>query len=251
MRKRLIAGNWKSNGSSASCAALATALAAAGKGRDAEVVVCPPFVFLPVVSQILAGTEIHLGAQNISGFGIGAFTGEVSAEMLVDVGCRYVIVGHSERRALFAESDGALVSKLARAVAAGLRPIFCVGETLAQREADEARSVVCGQLDAVLPHLEPAAAKSLVIAYEPVWAIGTGQTASAEQAQEVHGWIRARLESIFPEQGRRIPLLYGGSVTPANAPSLFACPDVDGALVGGASLKAEDFLAICQSASSA
>lgn len=250
MRKRLVAGNWKSNGSEASCRALAKALGSVGVGDEVDVVVCPPFVYLSVVGQLIEGSGVCLGAQNVSAHGLGAFTGEVSVEMLRDVGCEFVIVGHSERRALLAETDGQLTTKLRRAIAGGLQPIFCVGETLEQREAGVAQSVVWEQLDRVLPGLDDHAAAVLIVAYEPVWAIGTGLTASAEQVQQVHAWIRVRLQTIFPGKGEGIRILYGGSVTPANAAFLFACPDVDGALVGGASLKAEDFLAICRCAAS-
>lgn len=231
--------------------ALAKALSPVGVGDEVDVVVCPPFLYLPVVGQAIEGTGIRLGAQNVSAHGPGAFTGEISVEMLRDVGCEFVIVGHSERRALLAETDEQLAAKLHGVIAGGLQPIFCVGETLEQREAGLAQSVVWEQLDRVLPNLDEDAAAVLVVAYEPVWAIGTGRTASAVQAQQAHAWIRERLGTIFPGLGGRVRVLYGGSVTPANAPILFACPDVDGALVGGASLKAEDFLAICRCAASA
>lgn len=249
MRRKLIAGNWKSNGSTVSVKALGAALASQCIGLEAEVVVCPPFVFLPTVVDALVGTDIRVGAQNLSESGPGAYTGEVHAEMLADVGCEYVIVGHSERRMTFGEDDRHVAHKLARAIAAGLRPILCVGETLEQRTAGLARQVVLGQLEAVVANLGAAGLEASVIAYEPVWAIGTGQSASPAQAEEVHGWIRAWLQEVIGKAAGAIPLLYGGSVTPQNAASLFACREIDGALVGGASLNAKDFLAICRCAS--
>jgi triosephosphate isomerase (TIM) len=248
VKKRLVAGNWKSNGSMASVKALASALASAGLGNAIDVVACAPFVFLSVVKEALSDSGIRLGAQNLSEFGPGAFTGELHAEMLTDVGCEYVIVGHSERRLLLGENDLQVSRKLARAIDSGLRPLLCVGETLEQRSGGYARAVVIGQLDAVNSQLGPAGVGALTIAYEPIWAIGTGQSATPEQAQEVHGWIRAWLDSAVGDAARGVRLLYGGSVTPSNAASLFACRDIDGALVGGASLNANDFLAICQSA---
>lgn len=251
MRRKLVAGNWKSNGFTDSVKALGAALAADCASLDVEVVVCPPFVFLPAVVDMLAETGIRVGAQNLSESGSGAYTGEIHAEMLVDVGCEYVIVGHSERRMSFGEDDRQVAHKLARAIAAALRPILCVGETLEQRAAGLAREVVLGQLEAVVAHLGAAGLEVATIAYEPVWAIGTGQSASPAQAEEVHGWIRGWLAGVIGAGAAKVPLLYGGSVTPQNAASLFACKDIDGALVGGASLNAKDFLAICHAAAAA
>jgi len=249
VRRKLVAGNWKSNGSTASAEALAAALAPECAGLRADVVVCPPFVFLPVVVAALTGSEIRVGAQNLSESGPGANTGEIHAEMLADVGCEYVIVGHSERRTMFAEGDLEIAHKLTRAIGGNLRPILCIGETLEQRTAGAAREVVIAQLEAILAHVGSAALEITTIAYEPVWAIGTGQSATPAQAEEVHGWIRAWLRTVLGIAAEGIRLLYGGSVTPLNAESLFRCRDIDGALVGGASLNPKDFLAICQCAS--
>lgn len=251
MRRKLVAGNWKSNGSMATAKALAAALASECAGLETDIVVCPPFVFLPAVVEALAGSAICVGAQNLSESGPGAYTGEVHAEMLADVGCEYVIVGHSERRAVFGEGDREIAHKLARAIAAGIRPILCVGESLEQRVAGTAREVVLGQLEAIADHLGVAGLEALVIAYEPVWAIGTGQSASPTQAEEVHGWIRDWLQNAIGKAASVVSLLYGGSVTPLNAASLFSCRNIDGALVGGASLSARDFLAICLNAAKA
>jgi triosephosphate isomerase len=251
VRRTLVAGNWKSNGSTVMVKALAAALTSECRGLDAEVVVCPPFVFLPAVVEALAGTGIGVGAQDLSEAGPGPYTGEVHAEMLADVGCKYVIVGHSERRTMMGESDRQVAHKLTRAIAASLRPILCIGETLEQRRAGAARDIVLGQLEAVVAHFGVAGLEASVIAYEPVWAIGTGQSASPAQAEEVHGWIRAWLESVIGNAADGVRLLYGGSVTAQNAANFFACRDIDGALVGGASLNAKDFLAICQGAAKA
>ena len=251
MRRKLVAGNWKSNGSMATAKALAAAMASECTDIEAEVVVCPPFVFVPAVVEAVAGSSIRVGAQNLSESGPGAYTGEIHAEMLTDVGCEYVIVGHSERRTMQGESDCDIAHKLTRAIAAGLHPILCVGETLEQRTAGAAHKVVIGQLEAIADHLGMAGLELLVIAYEPVWAIGTGQSASPAQAEEVHGWIRAWLNDVIGKAAGGIRLLYGGSVTPLNAADLFGCKDIDGALVGGASLNAKDFLAICLDAAKA
>jgi triosephosphate isomerase (TIM) len=251
VRSKLVVGNWKSNGSTATAKALAAALASECTDLKAEVVMCPPFVFVPAVAEALAGTDIRVGAQDLSESGPGAYTGEVHAEMLVDVGCEYVIVGHSERRTMFGERDREIAHKLARAIAAGLRPILCVGESLDERAAGLAREVVLGQLDAVAAHLGSAGLEVLVIAYEPVWAIGTGQSATPTQAEEVHGWIRTWLTDAIGKASSGVRLLYGGSVTPLNSASLFNCQNIDGALVGSASLNAKDFLAICLDAAKA
>mgnify|MGYP001316077693 CR=1 FL=1 len=245
MRRKLVAGNWKSNGSTATAKGLAAAVAAEADALGIDVVVCPPYVFLPAVVDVLRGTHVHVGAQNLSETGPGAFTGEVHAEMLADVGCEYVIVGHSERRAMQGESDTEISHKLARALASGLKPILCVGETLDQRAAGDARKVVLRQLEAVATHIGAASLEASVVAYEPVWAIGTGQSASPDQAQEVHGWMRDWLRVAIGKVADDMKLVYGGSVSPFNAARLFSCPDIDGALVGGASLNAPDFLAIC------
>jgi triosephosphate isomerase (TIM) len=237
MRSRLVAGNWKMHGSRAANAALLDALARAAPGEPA-CAVCVPYPYLQQASERLAGSPVGLGAQNVSEHAQGAYTGEVSAAMLAEFGCRYVIVGHSERRQLFGESDEQAAAKFAAARKAGLTPILCVGETLEEREAGRTEQVVGRQLQAVLRSNDFGNA---VLAYEPVWAIGTGRNATPEQAQAVHAFLRQR---VRPETA----ILYGGSVKPANAAGLFAMPDIDGGLIGGASLVADDFIAILRAA---
>ena len=244
----LVLGNWKLHTSQADAVELSAAVVRATEGASAGVGVCPPFVWLDAVSERVRGSHVALGAQNVATHESGAFTGEISAAMLADVGCTYVIVGHSERRALFGESDASVAVKLGQTRAHGLTPVLCVGETLDQRDDDRAEAVVGGQLDGALA---AGATGPLVVAYEPVWAIGTGRTATPEQAQAMHAFIRARLADRLGADGRSVPLLYGGSVKPGNAAELFAQPDVDGGLVGGASLDAESFAAIVAAASAA
>ena len=249
---RWIVGNWKMNGAGAEISAYAAGLRKAdtqGWGpRNVHVAVCPPYPFLAAVRQALAGLPVGLGAQNVHPAAQGAFTGEVSAGMLREQGVQVCIVGHSERRALFHEADAFIGEKLRAVATAGIRPILCVGETLAEREAGRQVAVVQGQLAGCLAGAD-AAAESLLVAYEPVWAIGTGRTATAAQAQEMHAAIRAWLAARWTAAASRsIPLLYGGSVTAQNAAGLFAETDVNGALVGGASLKADAFLEIVQHA---
>lgn len=216
-----------------------------------HVAVCPPFVNLEVVRQVLEGSPIQLGAQNMHYEEAGAYTGEVSAAMLRAVGCRYVILGHSERRQYFGETDALVNRKVKRALQYGLVPIVCVGETLEERQAGQAEAVVTCQLQGVLEGIELTSAEALVIAYEPVWAIGTGHTATPAQAQEMHALIRQLLVSRYGDAiGRALHILYGGSVKPDNAAALFAQPDVDGGLIGGASLKAADFIEIVRAAQS-
>lgn len=249
MRKALVAGNWKMNGSREQAqqlvADLSNGLADCGA---VDAVICPPAVFLDQVNQLLSASVIKLGAQNCSEFSSGAYTGEVSADMLVDFGCEYVILGHSERRALFLETNGQIAAKFEAAKAAGLKPIFCVGETLEQRQSEQTLAVIAAQVDAVLQRLGKQAFNAAVVAYEPVWAIGTGQTATPEQAQAVHAAIRAQIAEADADVAAGLQILYGGSVNAANAGALFAMADIDGGLVGGASLKAQDFIAICQAA---
>ncbi|MEL7024723.1 MAG: triose-phosphate isomerase [Pseudomonadota bacterium] len=247
MRRILIAGNWKMNGLGGEAVALAEGVSA---GADAGVdwLVCPPSVYLAEVIGQLRGSKVSVGAQNVSEYDFGAYTGETAAGMLADVGCEYVIVGHSERRALFGESDQDVGAKAARAVIHGLAPVVCVGETLAQREAGETERVVVGQLEAVAGALGVAGMQDMVVAYEPVWAIGTGLTATPEQAQEVHAVLRETLHGHDVALAETTRILYGGSMKPANAASLLAMPDVDGGLIGGASLKVDDFLAIGRAA---
>jgi triosephosphate isomerase len=247
LRARLVAGNWKMHGSRADNARLLDALVAGVPG-GAECAVCVPFPYLAETSSRLSGTKCALGAQNVSEFVSGAYTGEVSAAMLAEVGCTYVLVGHSERRALFGETDGQVAAKFVAAQKSGLVPILCVGETLAEREASSTEEVVGRQLEAVSKLAGMAALGNSVVAYEPVWAIGTGRTASPAQAQEVHAFLRGRIASKDRATAAGLRILYGGSVKPGNAAEIFAMEDVDGGLIGGASLVAEDFLAICKAA---
>jgi triosephosphate isomerase len=248
MRRPLVAGNWKMHGSRAENAALTEALLEATDTLGCDVVVCPPFVYLWEIGRQLKDSSLSLGAQDVCAEAAGAFTGEVSASMLRDVGCRHVIVGHSERRALYGDTDSLVARKFVAAQAAGLVPILCVGETLEERERGVTGEVVARQLDAVLALAGAAAFARAVIAYEPVWAIGTGKTATPEQAQDVHAFIRERIAARDATIGAAVRLLYGGSVKAANAAELFGKPDVDGGLVGGASLKADEFVRICAAA---
>lgn len=254
MRRPLVAGNWKMNGSRAGIKGLlAGMLAGARQIPGVDIAVCPPFVYLADVEAALAGGSVAWGGQNLCQEAAdGAFTGEISAAMLRDFGCRYVIVGHSERRALYGESDTLVAKKFVTAVQAGLIPILCVGELLEEREGGATEAVVARQLDAVLNTVDVVAAfNKAVVAYEPVWAIGTGRTATPAQAQEVHDFIRRRIAQRHKETAAALRILYGGSVKGANAAELFAMADIDGGLIGGASLKAEEFLAICQAAQGA
>jgi triosephosphate isomerase len=245
MRRKLVVGNWKMHGSRPANAELLAALLAA-RPFAAELAVCVPFVFLTETAATLAGSDIRWGAQDVSAHEQGAYTGEVSAAMLAECGCRYVIVGHSERRAFHAESDALVAEKAQAALARGVTPIVCVGETLAQRDAGETEAVVKRQLSAVIHRLAHCASE-IIVAYEPVWAIGTGRTASPEQAQAVHAVLRAQLQAATGH-GDRMRILYGGSVKADNAAALFGQPDIDGGLIGGASLKAADFIAIGRAA---
>jgi triosephosphate isomerase len=239
--------NWKMHGSRASVQQLLESVAGKVDDAAADVAVCPSFVHIPQALTLCSGTGLDVGAQDCSHLQSGAYTGEVSAAMLRDLGCAWVLVGHSERRQYHGESDDLLEAKLAAAVEAGLKPVLCVGETLEQRENGEAEAVVSGQLKGALAN--QGRLDGLVVAYEPVWAIGTGVTATPGQAQDMHAFVRAQLGEIDAVGGAdRIRLLYGGSVKPGNAAELFAQPDIDGALVGGASLVAEDFLAIVAAA---
>jgi triosephosphate isomerase len=247
MRPIVIAGNWKMNPSTLeAAAALASAVkAGVGQAGDVQVAVCPPSLFLYAIDEVLAGSPVGLGAQNMHWKADGAYTGELSAAMLQDAGCTHVIIGHSERRHGLGETDAHVNLKLHAALAGGLIPIVCIGETRAEREAGKTESIVDGQLSGSLAGLTSEAMAGVVLAYEPVWAIGTGLTATPEQAQAVHAFIRERLGATFGEAtAARVVVQYGGSVKPDNARELLACPDIDGSLVGGASLKAADFLAI-------
>jgi len=245
MRRQIVIGNWKMNGDSASNQSLLAGLCKQWAGvHQAEVAVCPPYPYLAAAAGVLENTNIGLGAQDLSKSANGAFTGEVSGDMLVDVGCRYVLVGHSERREYHKESSQLVAEKFQVALDKGLTPVLCVGETLEEREASKTFDVVGQQLLAVVEHCGlPGVAKG-IIAYEPVWAIGTGKTATPEMAQDVHSYIR---EVLGPE-GDQMRILYGGSVKPDSAEGLFAQKDIDGALVGGAALNANDFVAICRAA---
>jgi len=244
MRRKLIAANWKMNGSRAANADWLASFD--GSRAPCDVVVCPPFVYLPQVLAGLRGAEA--GAQDLSAEAPGAYTGEVAGEMLLDLGVRWVIAGHSERRTLCGESSQVVAAKAARALALGLRPIVCVGETLAEREAGRTLEVIGAQLEAVLTRCAPAQLLAGALAYEPVWAIGTGRTASPVQAQEVHAAIRTQLAHADAAAASQLRLLYGGSMKPANAAELLSQPDVDGGLLGGASLQAAEFAAICGAA---
>ncbi len=249
MRRPLIAGNWKMHKAVGEAVELCRRLLPLVAGVEGvEVVVAPPFTALQAVGEALRGTSVGLAAQNMHWESQGAYTGEVSPAMLLDVGCRYVILGHSERRQYFGESDEAVARKAASALTAGLTPILCVGETLAEREAGNAFSVVERQVRGGVASLDPARMERAVFAYEPVWAIGTGKTATSAQAQEMHAHIRKVLAELAgAEASERIRILYGGSVKPSNAGELIGQPDVDGALVGGASLDAEIFASIVKS----
>jgi len=246
MKKKLIAGNWKMNGSTVANAALVQQLLEGINQAACDIAVCVPAPYLAGVGALVKGTAIAVGAQDVSAHEAGAYTGEVSAGMLRDLAVRYVIVGHSERRQYHGETDTVVANKVQKALAAGITPIVCVGETLSEREAGQTEEVVKRQLAAVI-HTNGHCISEIVVAYEPVWAIGTGKTASPEQAQHVHAVLRAQLHAATEHSGR-VQILYGGSMNAANAAQLMAQTDIDGGLVGGASLKAPDFLAIIAAA---
>jgi len=248
MRKKLVAGNWKMHGSLRENAALLDRLVAGLPGVGCEVLVCVPYPYLTQVGERLAATSVLWGAQNVSEHTAGAFTGEVAATMLADFACTHVLVGHSERRTLYGESDALVAAKCKAVLAAGMRPVLCVGETLAEREAGLTQVVVERQLSVVLDVVGVAAFARMVLAYEPVWAIGTGLTASPAQAEEVHAAIRLRIAGQDAAVAEGLQILYGGSVKPQSAVELFAQPNIDGGLIGGAALVADDFLAICRAA---
>jgi triosephosphate isomerase len=251
MRKPFVAGNWKMNTDSNTSVSLAKQIASGSSevGQDVTVAICPPFVYLQSVANALGTSSIAIGAQDLYFEPEGAYTGEISASMLKDVGCTYVICGHSERRHVIGEPDDLINKKVAAALGGGLLPILCVGELLDERDAGQTEQVVSRQLKAGLTGLSEQKASAVTIAYEPVWAIGTGRTATAQQAQEVHEFVRKLLGQMYGSQlAEQTRILYGGSVKPNNAAELMDQPDVDGLLVGGASLKADDFLAIIRSA---
>lgn len=249
MRRPLVAGNWKMNGTRASASALTRAVSAALQGEHGvDVALCPPFVHLQLVSELLGDSGLMLAAQNVAREAAGAYTGEVTAEMLIEAGCRLVLIGHSERRQYYAESDEIVADKTSRALEAGLTAVICLGETLEEREAGATEAVVARQLNAVLDKCGASALEACVLAYEPVWAIGTGRTASPDEANAVHAFLRRRVADSDPQVAGGLRILYGGSVKSASASELFAMPDIDGGLIGGASLVAEEFTEICRKA---
>ncbi|MDO8650939.1 MAG: triose-phosphate isomerase [Undibacterium sp.] len=248
MRRTLIAGNWKMNGSLAANAALLAEIRTGLSGQSCDVLVCAPALYLSQCADLLAGSDIAWGGQDVSMHASGAYTGEISATMLLDLGCRFVIVGHSERRAYHHESNELVAQKAKQALSSGLAPIVCVGETLEQRELGQTNQVVAAQLQAVLDLLDDVAVSGLVIAYEPVWAIGTGKTATPQMAQDVHAFLRKQLDNRGVEIAEKVRILYGGSMKPENAKELLAMVDIDGGLIGGAALKSSDFLAIINAA---
>ena len=249
MRQKIIAGNWKMNGTIEETETLLKGLLAGGSGDgNVKAVVCPPYTALYAADKLLQGSQIALGAQDVSAHEKGAYTSEVSLSMLLTVGVTYIILGHSEKRQYHAETDRLVNEKARLVLAAGLTPIICVGETLEQREAGDTEKVIGAQVDGTLSGFSADFIKKSVVAYEPVWAIGTGKTATPEMAQEVHKFIRDRIAGMHREAADSLPILYGGSVKPDNAKKLLQQPDIDGALVGGASLKADDFIAIINAA---
>jgi triosephosphate isomerase len=244
-RRKFVAGNWKMHGSLAANLSLLTAVRAGAAGLSLEMAVCVPYPYLAQAQSVLAGSNVAWGAQDVSEHAQGAYTGEVAGAMIAEFGCRYVIIGHSERRSFYGDTDAVVAAKFAAAQKAGLKPILCVGETLAEREAGITNEVVTRQLDAVLAASGVAALADAVVAYEPVWAIGTGKTATPAQAQDAHAVIRGRVAAADVAVAAGLQILYGGSVKAGNAKELFSQPDIDGGLIGGASLVAGEFLAIC------
>ena len=249
MRRPFVAGNWKMNGSRERARALVAGVCEGARELpEVDVGLCPPFVYVTDAGAVIGDAPVRIGGQTCAGVGHGAFTGEVSASMLADVGCSFVLVGHSERRSLYGEDDAEIAEKAGLALAAGLSPVVCVGETLAEREAEQTETAVARQLDAVIDRLDRDALAGIIIAYEPVWAIGTGRTATPAQANAVHAFLRERVAARESDMAAGLRILYGGSVKPDNAARMFAEPDVDGGLIGGASLDAEQFIDICRAA---
>ena len=246
MRKTIVAGNWKMNASKDSVESLVTDILSGASDVSAEIIVCAPFPYLSQVEALIGGSNLMLGAQNLNVNASGAFTGEVSAEMIKDFGANHVIVGHSERRSLYGETSEIVAEKTKAAIDSGLTPILCLGESLDQRESGKTESVVSEQLNKVIKMVGIEAFNNIIIAYEPVWAIGTGMTATPEQAQSVHKFIRDLLASSSQDIADKTAILYGGSMNAGNAVELISCADIDGGLIGGAALKAEDFLQICK-----
>jgi triosephosphate isomerase len=247
MRRSLVVGNWKMNGTRASSESLANGIVARLGSDHADIAVCAPYVYLPYIAEVVKGTALALGSQNVADQASGAYTGEISASMLKEIGVTYALVGHSERRSYYGDTDASVAARFKQAQEQGIIPILCVGETLEEREQDKTFSVINEQLDAVIDLVGIAAFDAAVIAYEPVWAIGTGKTATDEQAQEVHYYIRQYIAAKDQTIADKIQILYGGSAKPDNAKGLFAMPDIDGGLIGGASLDAESFLKIFNS----
>lgn len=250
MRKAFVAGNWKMHGSKASIMTLVSDLnSKILEVGDVDVAICPPAIYIDFVTRTLSTDRIAVGAQNMAVEPEqGAFTGEQSAAMLKDMGCTYVVLGHSERRAIYGETDAEVADKVAVALRSSVMPILCVGETLEERESGVMQEVITAQLDAVIAKVGIEVFDKIVIAYEPVWAIGTGKTASPAQAQEVHAFIRSKLAGLNASIAEKVIIQYGGSVKPDNAKELFSQPDIDGGLIGGSSLNADDFIAICKAA---
>ena len=246
MRKTIVAGNWKMNASKESVNNLIEGILSGMSGVTSEVIVCAPFPYLSQVESLISGSSLMLGAQNLNVNPKGAFTGEVSADMIKDFGAQHVIVGHSERRSLYGETSAVVAEKTKAALDAGLTPLLCVGESLEERESGNTETIVAEQINAVISLLGIGAFDSIIIAYEPVWAIGTGLTASPEQAQSVHLFIRNLLAVSSDGIAQKTPILYGGSMNAGNAADLISCSDIDGGLIGGAALKADDFLQICK-----
>lgn len=247
MRRSLVVGNWKMNGTLASAELLAKGIIAGLGDNSADIAVCVPYVYLPRVSELVKGTSLAVGAQNVADKASGAYTGEVSAAMLSEFDCKYALVGHSERRSYYGDTDESVAARFCQAQEQNIVPVLCVGETLEQREQDQTFAVINTQLDAVINLAGIASFSTAVIAYEPVWAIGTGKTATDDQAQEVHRYIREYIAAKDQAIADKIQILYGGSAKPDNAKGLFAMPDIDGGLIGGASLDAESFLKIYHS----
>lgn len=246
MRKTIVAGNWKMNASKDSVESLVTDILSGASDVSAEIIVCAPFPYLSQVEVLIEGSNLMLGAQNLNVNASGAFTGEVSAEMIKDFGANHVIVGHSERRSLYGETSEIVAEKTKAAIDSGLTPILCLGESLDQRESGKTESVISEQLNKVIKMVGIEAFNNIIVAYEPVWAIGTGMTATPEQAQAVHKFIRDLLASSSQDIAHKTAILYGGSMNAGNAVELISCADIDGGLIGGAALKAEDFLQICK-----
>ncbi len=247
--RKLIVGNWKMNGNLSTNAELLEGVRSGLSEIGCDLAICVPFPYLAQCQLLLDGTSVVLGAQDVSSHAVGAYTGQVSTRMLLDFGCRYAIVGHSERREFCGETDDVVADKVQRALAGGMTPILCVGESLEEKEDDRTQEIVGNQINAVLKVLEDREISGIVVAYEPVWAIGTGKTPSPDMVEEVHAMIRKLLINRNPDVGGRVRILYGGSMKPSNAAGFLEMPDIDGGLIGGAALKAEDFLAIAKLAS--